>query len=205
MNDFSLIEKLKILIDIIGSSPLFLFCSLLAVALLIFFIICIKKNIKINKYILISIWAILFIILVIKYNSIVIKLIDALFDYIFKFLYFPDLSAYIIILIISNIIFIFSLLSKEMKKTHKVLNISSGISLDVILILLIDIVSNNNIEIYNEINFYSNSNLLVLLELSVAIFISWILLNLLATAHYKLKRFDKIEYPKMPEIIFEDL
>ena len=52
---------------------------------------------------------------------------------------------------------------------------------------------------------FSNSNLLVLLELTSAVFVSWILILLLISAHKKLKKYDDIEYPKMPEIIFEDV
>ena len=74
-----------------------------------------------------------------------------------------------------------------------------------ILVLVIDIVSKNDIDLYNSINIYSNSKLLVLLELSIAVFISWILINLLIRAHYKLKKYDEIEYPRMPEIVFEDI
>lgn len=205
VNDFSLMEKLKILMNIIGSSPLFLFCSMLSIVILIFFIINIKKDKKINKWIFIGLWGILLIVLVIKYNDIVIKLIDDLFDYIFKLLYFPDLPIYVIILIISNIFFIFSIFSKKIENSYKMLNTITSIILDSILVLIIDIVSKNNIDIYNSINIYSNSSLLVLLELSVGIFVSWLLINLLITANYKLKKYNKVEYPKMQEIIFEDI
>lgn len=205
MNDFSLMEKLKILMNIIGSSPLFLFCSMLAIVILIFLIINIKKETKINRWIFIGLWGILFIVLVINYNDIVIKLMDDLFNYIFKILYFPDLPIYVIVLIISNFFFVFSIISKKTENSYKILNAITAIILDVILVLVIDIVSNSKIDIYNNINIYSNSNLLVLLELSIAIFISWLLINLLITANYKLKKYNKVEYPKMQEIIFEDL
>ena len=205
MNDFSLMKKLEILMKIIGSSPLFLFCFMLAIVLLIFYIINIKNNKKVNKWFFIGLWIILLLVLIIKYNEVMFKLIDELFNYIFKFLYFPDFPMYVIVLIISNIFFVLSIFSKKTQNSYKILNTISTIILDSILVLIIDIVSKNNVDIYNSISIYSNSNLLVLLELSVAVFVSWILLNLLITAHYKLKKYDKKEYPKMQEIIFEDL
>lgn len=205
MNDFSLMEKLEILMNIIGSSPLFLYCSMMAIVILIFFIINLKRNKKINKFFFIGVWISLLLILIIKYNEIIFKMFDDLLDYIFKILYFPDLPIYIIVLIISNFFFIFSIFSKEMEKSYKLLNTTIAIILDVILVLVVDIVSKNNIDIYNNVNIYSNSSLLVLLELSVGIFASWLLLNLLITANYKLKKYNKIEYPKMQEIIFEDV
>lgn len=205
MKDFSLIEKLQILMKILFSSPLFLYCFIFLIILLGVLIVSKKSKIKISKWIFVGIWVTLFTILIIKYNNVVIELVDEVLDYVFKILYFPDLPIYVMTLIISNILFIMSIISKNMKKSHRILNIITTIILDFLLVLIIDIVSSNNIEIYNNINIYTNSNLLVLLEISIAIFISWLLLNLLLTAHHKLKKFDKVEYPKMQEIIFDEI
>lgn len=204
MNDFSLLEKLKILVSLIDSSPLFLFCCMLGIAVLIFFIICIKQDIKVNKWIFISIWIIILVMLVINYNSVVLNLIDNLFDSIFMALYFPNLAVYIIVLSVSNLFFIYSMFSKKIKKTHKILNIINALIINIFLILVVDIVNKNNIDIYETLTVYSNSNLLILLELSTAVFTSWILLNLFISAHSKLKKYDKIDYPEMPEIVFDD-
>lgn len=203
MMNFSLIEKIKILANLIDSSPLFLFCSMLAIAILIFFIICIIRDIKVNKWFFISIWSIVGIMLVFNYNEFFINLIDNLFNTIFMALYFPNLTVYVIVLAISNICFIYSMFSKKISKHHKVLNIINGLIINVFLILIIDIVNRNNINVYDELTVYSNSNLLVLLELTTAIFTSWILLTLLFLAKKKLKKYDKFEYPKMREIVFD--
>lgn len=205
MKDFSLIEKLQILMKIIFSSPLFLFCFLFLIIILGLLIISRTTKLKISKWFFVGIWAILFLIIIINYSDIVIKLTDEVLNYIFKILYFPDLPIYVVILIISNILLILSIVSKNIKKSYKVLNITTSIILDIMLVLVIDIVSRNNIEIYNSINIYTNSDLLVLLEVSIAIFVSWLLLNVLITAHNKLKKFDKVEYPKMQEIIFDEI
>lgn len=203
MNDFSLVDKLKILMNIIVSSPFFLFCFILGIVLLIFFIIYIKKGIIINKWILVSIWAILGIILVINYNSVLLHLIDDLINNIFMALYFPNFTIYLIILVISNFFFIYSIFNRKIKNSYRIINILNSLILNVFLIFIIDIVNKAGIVNYNNINIYTNSNLLVLLELSSAIFVSWILLNLLLTAYHRLQKYDKNEYPKMPEIIFD--
>lgn len=203
MNDFSLIEKLKILMNIIVSSPLFLLCCLIGIITLIVLLIYIKKDKKINKWIFISIFIILFLVLIISYNSIIFKLIDILFNQIFKIIYFPNSIIYLTILVISNFYFVYSIFSKKMQKPRKVINIICALIIDMFLIFIIDIVNKNNINIYDEIEIFSNSNLLVLLELNSGIFISSILLNLLVSANNKLKKYNK-DYPKMQEIIFED-
>lgn len=204
MNDFSLIEKIKILMDLIAGSPLFLFCSMIGICLLIYFVICITTNRKINKWVFILLWILLLIILIINYNSVVFNLIDNLFDSLFMALYFPSTSVYISILIASNFFFAYSIFNKKENKSYKIINIASALIIDILLILIIDIISKNNIDIHNTLEVYSNSNLLVLLEISVSIFVSWLLINLLITAHIKLQKYDKKEIPKMPEIIFDD-
>ena len=205
MKNFSLIEKFQILMKIIFSSPLFLLCFIFLLIILGLLIINKKTKIKINRWFFVSLWGILFLILIINYNDIVFSLVDQVLDYIFKVLYFPDLPIYVVTLIISNFLLILSIVSKNMEKSHRILNIITSIILDVILVLIIEIVNSNNIEIYDSINLYTNSDLLVLLEISMAIFVSWLLLNLLITVHHKLKKYDRVEYPKMQEIIFEEI
>jgi len=205
MNDFSLVEKIKILMNIIASSPLFLFCFMIGIAVLILFIICSKKEMKINKWIFISIWLILAITLIINYNSVILSLIDKLFDSIFIILYFPNLTIYTVIILISNFFFIFSLFNKKIKKKNRIVNFVNGILINLLLILIIDIVKNKNIDIYNQINIYTNSNLLVLFQLTSSVFVSWILVCLLVSAHNKLKKYDKKEENNLPEIIFNDV
>lgn len=204
MNDFSLVEKLKILMDIIVSSPLFLFCFMIGIAVLILYIILIKKDKKINKWIFVLIWIVLAIVLLISYSSVVLDLIDRLFDSLFMALYFPSIGIYILILIISNFCFIYSLINKKINKTHKIINFIYALLINLFLILIIDIVKTSNTNVYNELEIYTNPNLLVLLQLNSALFASWLLVNLLLSAHSKLKKYDKKELPNMPEIVFDD-
>lgn len=205
MNDISLVDKFKILMNIIASSPLFLFCFMIGVFVLILYIISIKKDKKINKWIFISIWSILLIMLLINYNSIVLNIIDDLFDNIFMALYFPSMPVYIIILLVSDFFFIYSFFGKKINKKYKIINFINALIINLLLVLIVDTVKNNNINIYDQLSIYSNFNLLVLFQFTMAIFTSWLLLNLLISAHNKLKKYDKKEYEKLPEIIFDEI
>lgn len=204
MENFSLVEKLKILMNLVLSSPLFLFCIMLAIALLIFFVINMKSNKKSNSWIFLSIILFIVLVLLIVYNDIFLSIINDFLDAIFMALYFPNLSIYVSMLIISNFTVIYSLFSKNSSKTNKTVNIVNTLILDVFLILIVDTVSKNDIDINNSLKIYSNTTLMVLLELSTAIFISWILIKLFISAKTKLKKYDKKEYPEMPDIIFDD-
>lgn len=203
MNDFSFIEKIEILIDLISSSPLFLISSIIGISLLIFCVVCIILNKKLNKWMFIGVISLICILLLINYGAIIIKIFDAIIDSVFMALYFPSLRVYVCVLLISNGFFIMSIFNKKQTKINKIVNIISSVNLDFLLILIIDTVSRNNINIYEEINLYTNSILLVLLQLSMGIFTSWVLANLIISAHLKLKKYDEPEYPKIPEIIFD--
>lgn len=203
MNDFSLVEKISILMELISSSTLFLICSIMCIVLLLFFIVCIVLNKKINKWIFIILSAFICMIILINYGEIIIKILDAIIDSVFMALYFPSLPIYMIVLIISNVFLIISLFSKKLTKSKKIINITNGLILDFLLILIIEIVSRNKIDIYEQVTLYSNRYLLVLLELSMGIFVSWLLISLIISAKNKLKKYDSNELPEMQEIIFD--
>lgn len=204
MNDVSLIEKLKALMNIIVSSPLFLFCFMMGVAVLILFIISIKQEKKVNKWIFISIWLVLAIIILVNYYSVVLKIIDNLFDALFMSIYFPNITVYFMMLFISNFFFVFSLFRKKISKKFKIINFINALIVDLFLILIMDTVTTNSIDIYDKISMYTNFNVMILMQLNSAIFLSWILISLLVSAHDKLKKYDKKELPEMPEIVFDD-
>lgn len=203
MNDFSFIEKIKMLMELISSSYLFLICMIISISILTFLIICTVLNKKVNKWVFVSVSIIVGILLLINYGNIIIKVLDVILDSVFMALYFPNLPIYVSVIFISNIVFIVSMFNKKQTKLEKISNTINTIFLDFLLILIIEVIRKNNINIYEEISLYTNSNLLILLELSMGIFVSWILVSLFISAHKKLKKYDKIEYPEMPEIIFD--
>ena len=201
MNDFTLVEKLKILMDVILSSPLFLVLIICAVITAIFLIFRLSLDNRRNKIMFILCWVILLIAIFVKYTNIFFELIDNMFNIVFEALYFPSLAIYLVILVISNFFLIYSVASKKVDLKHKLLNILTAVIIDTFLIIIMELVKVNNISIYDKVALYSNSNLLVLLELTTSIFTSWILLNLLISAHSKLKKYDK---NMMPELIFDE-
>lgn len=203
MNDFSLIQKFNMLMNLISSSYLFFISMIVSILILTVLIICIILNKKVNKWLFIGIGTLVAILLLINYSEIIIKILDIILDSVFMALYFPNLPIYASIIFVANTFFVIGIFSKKKTKLQKISNIINAIVLDFLLILIIDVVTKNNINIYEEINLYTNSTLLVLLELSMGIFVSWILVNLFISAHIKLKKYDAKELPKMPEIIFD--
>jgi len=203
MNDFSLIEKFKILMKLISTSPLFLICLILGILILTYFIICIILNKKINKHLFVIASILVGVLLFINYSSLIIKVIDLIIDSIFMAIYFPSLPIYVSVLLLSNISFFISLFSKKQLKSRRISNIIESIMLDLFLIIIIDVVSKNDINIYEKVTLYTNTSLLVLLQLSMGIFISNILINLIISAKIKLEKYDDPTSIIIPEIIFD--
>lgn len=193
MNDFSFVEKIKMLMELISSSYLFLGVMIVCILLLTLLIILTILNKKVNKCFFIIVSIILGVLLLINYGDIIIKALDIILDSIFMALYFPNLPIYMSIVLVSNIMFIISIFNKKQTKVTKITNMINAIFLDFLSILIIEVVKNNNINIYEEVSLYTNSNLLILLELSTAIFVSWILVSLFVSAHQKLKKYDEKE------------
>ena len=209
MENFSVLDKIKILFKTIFSNPFFSISALFGVVLAVLMIIDIIKQKKIRKRYYIAAWLFIFIFIVTKYMKIIPKLVDHLINQIFMMLYFPSIGVYMFLLIIVNVGFIYCLM-RNIHKSYKILSGIISIVLDLIFVLIINIILESGIDITSEITLYTNSNLLVLLEISTAIFVSWILLIIFISAYLKLKVLDNnllferdISYPEMAVYINE--
>lgn len=191
MNDFSFGEKIGILWKIISSSPLFLSCFLIGIIFLVFFTINIVNNKRVNKYAVVFFIVFILMIIGIIYGNTIMKIFDNLFEEIFMALYFPNLAIYAAVIIISNICLTYGLFNYQSPKLSRICSIVCGFIMDIFLVFIIGVVSTNNINVYEKLTVYSNSSLLVLLELSMGVFTSWILLMLLISAKRKLKKVDE--------------
>lgn len=203
MANFTFFEKIKILWDTILSTPFFSLSAVVGLVLAILMIVDIKRRKKIRKQYYIAAWFFIFLFITFKYIKIIPILLDNLVNQIFMALYFPSIGIYMFLLLVVNAGFIFCL-SKNIHKSYKILTGIISIILDLFFVLIINIILDNNIDVTKDVTLYTNSNLLVLLELSTAIFVSWLLLIFFISAYLKLKNLDNnllfernLSYPEM--------
>lgn len=189
MTKFSLVDKLKILLNTIITTPFFSLSAIFGIILAVLMVVDIIKHKKIRKRFYIAAWFFVTLFIVAKYLKIIPTLVDNLINQLFMTLYFPSMGVYMFILIFINACFIYCLF-KNMDKAYKIVTGIISIILDLFFVLIINIVLDNNIDVNMEISLYTNSKLLVLLELSTALFVSWILLMIFISAYLKLKNFD---------------
>lgn len=199
MVELSLIEKIKTLISLIFSSSLFLIL-LLGVLVIIIDITYISKKSKKIKILYTIITILVLTILSITYLEQLINIINIINKNIVSLINFPSLLQYITITIISIIIMLTSIINKKTNLIIKRINIGVIISDIFIFFLILDQISQNNIDISSKIDIYSQKNLMVLFEISMFLFIIWILGLII----YKICKI-LINKKEIPEIIEEEI
>lgn len=191
MADLSIVDKIKLLFNTAISTPFFIAYAVIGILLVVFMIIDIRRKKKFSKIIYIISAVFLITFFFIKYFNIILKVIDSFIEIILKALYFPNLGIYVIMLIITNVTFIYNMISKKTYKSNKIISGVLNILIDFIFILIIGIISSEKIDITSEVKLYSDETILTLLQISMALFASEYMLLGLSIVSHRLKKYDK--------------
>ena len=174
MSYLSIIEKFKILFDmILDFKVIFVLLGILVIATFLYLI----KKIDNKKYISAIILALLLTIgidIIINYKELS-KVFDNFMTIFFSNIYFPSIYVYIGTLVIVFIAFIVSILNKMLNKTYKIINGITFILNNILLVIILNIIAKNKIDIFTPDSLYTSINLVAILEISMGLFILWIL------------------------------
>jgi len=171
-----LFEKLETLINLITNSDILIILMLLVIAV---FLLRLVNKIS-NKKMGIFIYFIELIVLGITFyegKDFLIKIGTELIDNMFLNFYFPSIYIYLFIFVTSFVIFIYTLLNRFISKTYKMITNTYFLIFNFIFILLLNVISKNNINIFAKESLFTNNNALVLLELSTLLFFLYIVVN----------------------------
>lgn len=174
MVELSLIEKIKTLFTLIFSSSLFLIL-LLGIFIILVDVFYISKQSRKVKIMYLIVSVIVMAILLITYFEEFLKFIDVLNKNIVMLINFPSLLQYTVIIFITLIIMIISIFNKKINRILSRINIGVFVADLFIFFLILDQINKTNIDLSNKINIYSNKNLMVLFEISMIIFVLWLL------------------------------
>ena len=178
MKAFSLWEMFETIANLVLSSPIFLISFIVGVVLLIAMMISIKKTKRIGKTLTIVIYLFLIIFVLIYYNNYLYNLLDNLMNTIFTQIFFPNLAAYVIMLLTTLIILFYSIIKTNIPRYLRSINMITPFLIIFLFVLTLDVIISAKINIYEPLTVYSNKNLLVLIEFSMIIFTIWIILLL---------------------------
>lgn len=193
MVEFTLLEKVKTIFSLIFSSPLFL-VLLFGLILIIIDIKFISKQDKATKWLYTFISIIIIGILIYMYYDSILEVFNTISKNIVTMIYFPSVLNYIVMLVISLGILIYSLANKKIKSNIRVYNSIVFIANIYLFFLILDEIDNNEVDLASKISIYSNDHLMILFEVSVSIFALWIIsLILIKIINYFLNKNNKVK------------
>lgn len=174
MSYLSIVEKFKILFDmILDFKFIFIFLGVLVIATFLYLI----KKIDNRKYIMIitlSLLLILGIDIVINYKELA-EVFDNFMTIFFSNIYFPSVYVYVGTLLIVAIAFITSMFNKMLNKIYKIINGITFVMNNILLVIILNIIAKNKIDVFTPNELYTNINLVAVLEISIGLFIVWVL------------------------------
>ena len=175
MSPLSLMTKLQTVFDLITSKNLYLIILAIIVFFTIIFITTNSSNKKQSKRTYILLYLAGFIFIAIQYGSSFITLVDYAINEVFITYYFPNIVIYLIMLIITNVVLFKTIFSNKADFKLKVINSTAFAIIMYLFILAISQIATLNLDVFNITELYSSNAVRSLLELSMLIFVFWII------------------------------
>ena len=166
-------EQLKTLIEIFKTDSSFLKIFIGIIMIVVLVTSLLKMNKKFKKSIFIVSYIGVLASIIYTYSNKLLTLYDYLVEYIVSNILFPNLALYLLMLLIINIIVIKSVLSNKVKTYIKSINITGFGIMQIFLYFIVRNIIDNNINVYEKLSVYTNSDLLVLINLSMQSFLIW--------------------------------
>ena len=175
MNKLSILEKLKIFLEVSKSSVWFIVAAIILVMIGIIYIKTNKTNRKRNKMIYIIFSLLVASVIIIIYHSSLNKMFDYMINNLFVVIYFPNLAFYFTAIITMNIILWISLFHFKSSNAIRKVNVIVYLIMNYLLLLILSEIEKNKLDIFSQESIYSNKQVTALIELSSLLFFIWII------------------------------
>ena len=196
MNQLTFIDKINVLFKMLFSSPIIIGIFVFSMILMILLFFYSKLNKKIMKFIFIILYVSIIGFAVFKYGKYFLTSIDSFVTLFMANIYFPIIPVYVVIMLISFIIMIVTLSSKNKHRIVKIINTVFFTFIQMLFALFIYVVESNKIDISTNTNLYSNEQTMTLLELGMGLFVVWMIILIII---FYLKKADVIFKSKKVE------
>lgn len=170
----SILEKMQCLLGLVNSSIVYMtFLGMIVILLSLF----LTKRLKRNKFIvmMVVLYLSLFTFVILNNYKSLSSVFDSIMTNLFTNIYFPSAYVYLFIIVVIDISMLVSLLNVKIDKIFKIINNVVYGMMQFILVIIMDIIANNDIDIFSKTSLFTNSKLVMMLELSVNIFIIWLI------------------------------
>ena len=175
MSKLSLLDKLSLFFDVAKESAWSILILMILIVLVYIYSDTNRKTIKRNKIIYIGFSLISIIALLIYYLPFISKIFDNMINNLFIVIYFPSLAVYFAAIIATSIILWVSLFSYKTSNLIKRLNLVIYLIINYLFALLLYVINNNKLDVFNTESIYTNKQATALIELTSIIFVVWIL------------------------------
>lgn len=194
MEQLSFSEKLKVLVDVSSSSGICIASIILLLFMAFLFLTTTKRNAKSSKKFYLTIYAVLIISFMGIYSSSLKDMFDYMMNNFFIVVYFPNLAIYLAAIIATNIILWVTIFNFKEDKLLKFLNTFIYCIIHYLLILILNIVTKNKLNVFDQTSVYGNHDALALIGLTSTIFIVWVIFLII----YKIIRGKQKAHEKVP-------
>lgn len=174
MQRLTLAKVLEELIALISSDVIYVLLFFIFLLLALYFMFSKKINKK-EKRVIQIIYVIVLACLIFNYSSSFLSFLDYMVNKLFLVIYFPNLAAYVVMVLIATGIFISSLFSQKMNLIIRNINIGVYVFMLYFLFLLGRVVTDQNIDVYSDLAIYQNEEMMVLIEMTMILFSLWVL------------------------------
>ncbi len=174
MTKMSFVDKLGVLLKVINSSKAYIlvFFALLFIGYVI--LSANNKKAKKTKTTFLMIYIVIIAIIIYIYRANLSNMFDYMMNNLFIVIYFPNLAVYLAAIIATNIIMWTSIFSTKTPKFIKNINVAVYSMITYLLILILNIISKNNLDVFIQSSVYGNIDAQALIELSSVLFVLWI-------------------------------
>lgn len=174
MGNLSLLEKLKIFVDVSSSSGICVASICILIFMILMFFTTNRKNKKIMGLLFIGIYVSLILVMLFQYREYLMKMFDYMMNNFFIVFYFPNLAIYLAAIITTNIILFTSIFSLKVDNLLKGINIIVYSIIHYLLILILNIVNTKKLDVFSQTSIYSDEKAAALISLTSIIFIIWV-------------------------------
>lgn len=192
--ELGILEKMKIIFDLLFSS--FMFLEILLFFLLLFILLVVNIKVK-NRIIPVVISVLVFVGIVVfgvLFSPYVFSCIDSFLLKAMEYYYFPSTVIFFFIFLIAVLDFIYTMFSKKLKSFKKIVNYLYVVGTFFFFIVFIGLATINNIDLGDVVTLYQNKQILSVVQVSNLLFLVW---GIVSVFYYLFiffqKKFDKKE------------
>lgn len=192
--ELGILEKMKIIFDLLFSS--FMFLEILLFFLLLFILLVV--NIKVKNRIIPVVFSVLvfvgIVVFGVLFSPYVFSCIDSFLLKAMEYYYFPSTVIFFFIFLIAVLDFIYTMFSKKLKFFKKIVNYLYVVGTFFFFIVFIGLANVNNIDLGDVVTLYQNKQILSVVQVSNLLFLVW---GIVSVFYYLFiffqKKFDKKE------------